>query len=110
MLELALLALACGAATYVWRGLGVLLSGRVRADSELFTWIGCVAYAMVASLIARMVFLPSGMLAATLLPDRLLACAVALVVYYAGRRNLFLGMVAGFVVIVVSGWLRGGTL
>ncbi len=110
MLELALLVLACGAVTYMWRGLAVPLSGRVRADSEVFTWIGCVAYAMVASLIARMVFLPSGMLAATLLPDRLLACAVALVVYYAGRRNLFLGMVAGFVVIVVSGWLRGGTL
>jgi branched-subunit amino acid transport protein len=110
MLELALLVLACGAATYMWRGLGVLLSGRVRADSELFTWVGCVAYAMVASLIARMVFLPSGTLTATLLPERLLACAVALAVYYAGRRNLFLGMLAGFVAIVCTGWLRGGSL
>jgi branched-subunit amino acid transport protein len=110
VLELALLVLACGAVTYLWRGLGVLLSGRVRADSELFTWVGCVAYAMVASLIARMVFLPGGTLAATLLPERLLACAVALVVYYAARRNLFLGMLAGFVVIVTSGWLRSGSL
>jgi len=110
MLELALLVLACGAATYLWRGLGVLLSGRVQADSEVFTWIGCVAYAMVAGLIARIVFLPGGMLAATLLPERLLACAAALVVYYAGRRNLFLGITAGFVVIVASGWLRGGGL
>jgi len=110
VLELALLVLACGAATYLWRGLGVLLSGRVRADSELFTWIGCVAYAMVASLIARMLFLPSGTLAATLLPERLLACVLALVVYYAGRRNLFLGISAGFVVIVGTGWLRGGSL
>jgi branched-subunit amino acid transport protein len=106
MLELALLVLACGAATFVWRGLGVLLSGRVRADSEVFTWVGCVAYAMVASLIARMVFLPGGTLTATLLPERLLACAVALAVYYAGRRNLLLGMLAGFVVIVGTGWLR----
>jgi branched-subunit amino acid transport protein len=110
MLELALLVLACGAATYIWRGLGVLLSGRVRADSEIFTWVGCVAYAMVASLIARIIFLPSGTLTATLLPERLLACAVALAVYHAGRRNLFLGMSAGFVVIVASGWLRGGSL
>ncbi len=109
MLELALLVLACGAATYLWRGLGVLLSGRVRADSEVFTWVGCVAYAMVASLIARIVFLPGGTLTATLLPERLLACAVALVVFHASRRNLFLGMLAGFVVIVASGWLRGGS-
>jgi branched-subunit amino acid transport protein len=110
MLDLALLVFACGAATYLWRGLAVPLSGRVSVDSELFTWISCVAYAMVASLIARMVFLPSGTLAATLLPDRLLACALALVVYFVGRRNLILGMVAGFAVIVVAGWMRGGTL
>jgi len=110
MLELALLVLACGAATYVWRGLAVPLSGRVRADSAAFTWIGCVAYAMVASLIARMLLLPGGALAATLLPERLLACAVALALYHAGRRNLLLGMLAGFGVIVLSGWLRGGGL
>ncbi|MBI3372019.1 MAG: AzlD domain-containing protein [Betaproteobacteria bacterium] len=109
MLELALLVLACGAATDLWRWLGVPLSGRVPADSEVFAWIGCVAYAMVASLIARMVILPSGVLTATLLSERLLACAVGLVAYYAGRRNLLLGILAGFVVIVVSGWLRGGS-
>jgi branched-subunit amino acid transport protein len=110
MLKLGLLVLACGAATYLWRGLGVLLSGRVDAASEVFTWVGCVAYAMIASLIARIVFLPSGTLAATLLPERLLACAVALAVYYAGRRNLLLGILAGFVVIIVTGWSRGGNL
>jgi branched-subunit amino acid transport protein len=57
-----------------------------------------------------MVFLPGGTLTATLLPERLLACAVALIVYYAARRNLFLGMLAGFVVIVGTGWLRGGSV
>src|SRR5690606_17161719 len=41
--HLALLVLACGLATYVWRGLGVLLSGRFSADGEFFTWAGCVA-------------------------------------------------------------------
>ena len=109
MLELGLTVLACGAATYLWRGLGVLLSGRVRADSEVFTWVGCVAYAMVASLMARLVLLPEGTLAETPLYGRLAACAAALVVYYSFRRNLFLGIVSGFVVIVALEWLRGAS-
>ncbi|MGB7543469.1 MAG: AzlD domain-containing protein [Burkholderiales bacterium] len=110
MLELGLTVLACGASTYLWRGLGVLLSGRVRVESEIFTWVGCVAYAMVAALISSMVFVPAGTLAATTLVERLLACATALAVYYASRRNLFAGIVAGFAVIVACNWLRGGSL
>ena len=106
MLELGLTVLACGAATYLWRGLGVLLSGRVRAESEVFTWVGCVAYAMVAALIARLVLLPEGTLAATPLYERLAACAAALLTYYRGGRNLFIGIVSGFAVIVALEWLR----
>lgn len=98
--------LACGAATYMWRGLGVLLSGRVRVESEIFAWVGCVAYAMVAALISGMVFAPAGTLATTTLTERLLACAAALAVYYWRRRNLFIGIVAGFAVIVTAGLLR----
>ena len=49
MLELALLVVACGLATYLWRGLGMLLSGRVNIESEFFVWAGCVAYALIAS-------------------------------------------------------------
>ena len=101
--------LACGAATYLWRGLGVLLSGRVRADGEVFVWVGCVAYAMVAALIARLVLLPEGTLAATPLGGRLAACAAALLVYYGGRRNLFIGIVSGFGVLVALEWLRGAS-
>lgn len=107
MLELGLTVIACGAATYLWRGLGVLLSGRVRVESEIFTWVGCVAYAMVAALISSMVFVPTGTLAQTTLVERLLACAVALGVYYAVRRNLFAGIVAGFALVVALEWLRG---
>lgn len=106
MIELVLLVLGCSAATYLWRGLGVLLSGRVRADSQLFLWIACVAYAMIAGLVTRIVMLPTGALAATLLADRLLACAVALAAYYVFRRNLFAGISAGFAAILIAMALR----
>lgn len=106
MFELALLILVCAAATYLWRGLGVLLSGKVRADGEIFTWVGCVAYAMIAALIARMIFLPAGSLAATSLAERLAAITLALLAYYIGRKNLLLGILAGFTAMCASGWLQ----
>ena len=82
MLELTLLVVASAIATYVWRGLGVLLSGRIAVNSDLFNWVACVAYAMVAGLISRIVLIPSGMLVQTLLVDRIGACVLALIAYY----------------------------
>lgn len=107
MAELALLVIACGLGTYLWRGLGVALSGRLKADSELFQWISCVAYAMIAALVSRIVILPSGMLAHSALPERLVACAAALAVYFATRRNLFLGVGTGVLLLIAFGYLRG---
>ena len=100
MIELALLIVACGLGTYLWRGLGMLISGKVRMDSEFFAWAGCVAYAMIAGLTARIILLPTGTLAATSLAERLVACALALVVYFMFRRNLFVGIATGFVALV----------
>ena len=99
-LYLALLVLACGLATYLWRGMGVLLSGKVAANGEFFTWAGCVAYAMIAGLTVRILLLPSGTLAATPLWARMTACAIALLVYFVCRRNLFIGIAAGFIALV----------
>ena len=64
-LQLFGLVMACGLSTYLWRGLGVLLSGRIRADGEFFRWAGCVAYAMIAGLTVRILLLPTGTLAFT---------------------------------------------
>ena len=100
MLELALLVLGCGIATYAWRGLGLLVAGRVSVDSAFFAWAGCVAYALIAGLAVRIILLPTGTLAGTPLPERLIACAIALVAYFALRRNLFVGIAAGFVALV----------
>lgn len=93
--EIWALLLACAAATYLWRGLGVLLSGRINPQSALFEWISCVAYALVAGLIARIIVAPSGLLAQTALTDRLLACAVAFIAYRLVRGNMFVGLVCG---------------
>jgi branched-subunit amino acid transport protein len=100
VLELWLLVIAAGLGTYLWRGLGVLLSGRIKVNSELFNWVACVAYAMVAGLISRIVIVPGGMLAQTALAERLIACGLAVAAYYLSRRNLLVGVGAGVAAIM----------
>lgn len=104
--ELWLLMLACGAATYLWRGLGVLLSGRLNPQSAIFEWVSCVAYALVAGLIARIIVAPSGLLAQTALTDRLLTCVVAFVAYRLARRNMFVGLLCGAVFFAAATHMR----
>lgn len=105
-LELWALIAASALGTYLWRGLGVALSGHVEADSDLFQWAACVAYAMVAGLIVRIIVLPTGTLASSLLEDRLIACVIALAAFYVTRRNLFAGVSAGAVALVALSYAR----
>ncbi len=106
MAELWILVLAAALGTYFWRGLGVLLSGRIKANSELFNWVACVAYAMVAGLVSRIVLIPGGMLAQTTLTERLIACALALAGYYLSRRNLLIGVATGVAAIMAIQGIR----
>jgi branched-subunit amino acid transport protein len=94
--EAAVLLAACGLATYLWRGPGVLISARVDPSSEVFTWISCVAYAIIAGVVARMLLMPTGELAETSAAERAIGTAAALAAYFLlTRRNLFVGVAAG---------------
>jgi branched-subunit amino acid transport protein len=107
--ELWLLVVVCGLATYAWRGAGVLVSGGINPNSALFSWLGCIAYATLAALISRIMFLPVGTLAQSTLSDRLLAAALAATIYAATGRNLFAGVFGGGAALVAITWLmRGG--
>ena len=102
MSEYTLLVIACGAGTYLWRGLGVAVSAHLKPDSELFAWVGCVAFAMLAGLVSRIVLIPSGPLEQTSLWQRLAATGFSLVVYLVlTKRNLFAGVVSSAVALYV---------
>jgi branched-subunit amino acid transport protein len=90
-------------ATLMWRALGVALSGRLKPDSPILDLVGCIAYALLASLVARMILLPIGPLQATSLSVRLVAAGVAVGVFYALGRNLLAGVVAGGGVLALLG-------
>jgi branched-subunit amino acid transport protein len=105
-MEIFALTLACVLATYFWRALAVVFSGRLTVDSEIFRWVECVAYAMVAGLMVRIVLLPSGVLAASPVADRVAGCVVALAVYGLLKRNLLAGMGAGVAFFIGAAYLR----
>lgn len=106
MADIWLLVTACAVATYLWRGLGALLSDRIRVDGEAFIWVTCVAYAMVAGLISRIMLMPSGLLATSLLADRIAASVIAVLAYRRSGRNLFIGVGAGVLSVLAFGALR----
>ncbi len=106
MLELWLLVLVCTLTTYLWRGLGVLLAGRIEAGGDIFNWVACVAYSMVAGLIMRIIIMPTGLLASSLLVHRLIACGLGLAAFYACRRNLFVAVGVGALTLTVLDYLR----
>ena len=90
-----LIVLGCGAATFVWRFLGVVVVKRIDANGAIFQWISCVSYAMVAGLIFRMVIMPESELAGVSLPIRIAAVAIAFAAYFLFRRLLVAGVLAG---------------
>ena len=96
MTEAWLLLALCGLATYLWRGPGVLLSAGIDPRGEAFTWISCVAYAIIAGVVSRMLVMPTGALAETSALERALGSAAALGAYFwLTRRNLLVGVAAG---------------
>ena len=106
MPDIGLLLALCALGTYVSRGLGVLLSGRISVNGDWFTWVTCVTYAMIAGLVMRIIVMPSGLLTTSLTWHRLLACLLGLAAYYVFRRNLLVAVAVGAASLIVLNYLR----
>ena len=96
-------------ATYLWRGLGVLLAASIDPQGGLFRWITCVSYAMVAALVSRMFLLPVGVLEASALWQRLLPLALALAVFFLPGRRLLPALAVGVLGFVLLASISDAT-
>lgn len=90
----------CIAGTFVWRAFGVAVASRIDVSGALFQWFNCVAYAMLAGLITRVIMIPSGTLAETPDFDRICAMVIGLCVFFMTRRNIFAGTGTAFIVFL----------
>jgi len=100
--------IAGAAATYLWRALGVALSGRIDPEGPAFDWVACIAYALLAGLIARMILQPSGPLAETALAQRVIAAVVAVAAFWLLRRSVMFGVAAGATALIGLVIMDGG--
>ena len=75
-------------ATYLSRFLGVVSSEKIDETSKLFKWFNCIAYSILAALIARIVVFPSGTLQEADLWLRLFVVIICIVVYLLSKKNL----------------------
>lgn len=98
--------LVATAATYVWRAAGATLAARISPSGAVFEWFSCVAYAMLAGLIARVILLPVGILGEAPTLDRLVATAVGLALFFAFGRHLLFGTVGGVGAFLALAGLR----
>ena len=76
----------------LWRVVGTFASGWIEPDGELIVLVRAVANALVAAVIARLVFLPTGALADYPLWLRLGAFTIGVAAYLGGGRRLFVGI------------------
>jgi branched-subunit amino acid transport protein len=90
--------------SYIPRGLGAFLSGHIDAEGSLVEWITCIAYALMAGLVVRMIVLPIGALVATPLWMRLGAVGFGLIVFYATRKSIGLGVLCGSLALTALVW------
>ena len=95
-------------ATYVWRFAAVMISHRIEANHTIFEWFTCLAYGIIAALVARTLIFPSGMLALVPLWHILIPMALAFVGFYLLGKRLWVGIVFGETGLIALMWFNNG--
>ena len=89
----------------VWRFLGLLIGRGIDEESETLVWVRSVATAVLAGVIAKIVFFAPAALANVPLSVRLGARACGFLAFLLVRRSVFAGVATGEVVLVTAGLL-----
>jgi hypothetical protein len=88
----------------IWRLLGVIVGRGLDEESELLVWVRAVATAVLAGVIAKILFFPPGSLAAMPLSVRLAAIGCGFLAFLLVRRSVFAGLLAGETVLIAGGF------
>jgi hypothetical protein len=87
----------------IWRLLGVLIGRGIDEESELLVWVRAVATAVLAGVIAKIIFFPPGALATMPLSLRLAAIGSGFLAFLLIRRSVFAALLTGEAVLIAGG-------
>ena len=88
-------------ATYLSRFLGVVSSEKIKETSKIFKWFNCIAYSVLAALIARMVVFPAGELAESVILISLFVVVASVVMFLFTKRNLVYPTVTSAIMLAI---------
>ena len=88
-------------ATYLSRFLGVVSSEKIDAKSKIFRWFNCIAYAILAALIARMVIFPAGVLAESSILIRVFILGGSILLFFITKKNLVYPTVLSAIILTL---------
>lgn len=86
----------------IWRWLGFILARGIDEGSELLVWVRAVATAVLAAVIAKLIFFAPGALASVPLSVRLVAMAAGFAGFVLFRRSVFAGVAVGEAVLILG--------
>jgi hypothetical protein len=89
----------------VWRMLGVVLARGIDEESEILAWVRAVATAVLAGVVAQLIFFPAGALAAVPLAVRVAAALAGFIAFLLIRRSVFAGVIVGEAVLLAGALL-----
>ena len=88
----------------IWRLLGVIVGRGLDEESELLVWVRSVATAVLAGVIAKILFFPPGSLAAMPLSVRVAAIVCGFAAFLLVKRSVFAGLAVGETVLIAGGF------
>ncbi len=92
----------------IWRVLAVFLSRGLNEQSEILRWVRAVAITLLAGVIAKLLFSPSGALATVPMIGRFAPILIGVAAYFA-TRWVIIGILAGeAALIAIAWWAQGG--
>ena len=99
--KIILVILATSLATYLSRFLGVVSSEKIDETSKIFKWFNCIAYAILAALIARMIIFPAGVLSESVIFFRFVVLISAIILYLITKKNLVYPTVLSAIILAL---------
>jgi hypothetical protein len=94
----------------IWRVVAVFLSRGFDERAEILVWVRAVATTLVAGVVAKILFAPTGALVAVPLAWRLGSLALGTGAFFAARRSVMIGVLAGEAALVAAAWLMAGSV
>ena len=88
-------------ATYLSRFLGVVSSEKIKETSKIFKWFNCIAYSVLAALIARMVIFPAGILLESSILFRIAVLIGSIILFLITKKNLVYPTVLSAIILAL---------